>query len=325
MAVLMLLVIAGIYFLLAPHEKEKTYRIGILSGLDFFADTADGFKEGMKELGYEEGKNIHYDEWKTNFNETAYERILYKFIADKDDMIFVFPTEAVVLAKNLTKGTEIPLVFGNANIEGVNLVKSVAEPGDEITGVRYPGPDLALKRFEIMRELVPNMKEIWVPFQRGYPIVEVQLEVLRPVVAAAGMTLTEIPASSAAELQDEFQSLLQSKKKGPDAILAIAEPLAVTPDAFEVMGLFAAEHKIPVGGAPMAAGGYESVFGVSTDNIRVGKQAAILANKVLKGISAGTIPIVSAESFLQVNYRAAQRVGITIPEGLLEQADQIVR
>ena len=53
MAVLMLLVIAVIYFLLAPHEKEKTYRIGILSGLDFFADTADGFKEGMKELGYE--------------------------------------------------------------------------------------------------------------------------------------------------------------------------------------------------------------------------------------------------------------------------------
>lgn len=324
-AVTILLVITGVYFLIAPRETERTYRIGILSGLDFFTDIAEGFKERMKELGYEEGKNVRYDEWRTNFDEVAYSRILYKFIADKVDLIFVFPTEASILAKKTVQGTGIPVVFGNASIEGVGLVESVAEPGDTITGVRYPGPDLSLKRFEIMRELVPGIRQLWMPYQRGYPIVENQLEALRPVIAAAGMTLTEIPASSASELRAEFELLVQEKKEKPDAILLIAEPLSVTPDAFEVIGKFGAERNIPVGGAPMAAGGYESVFGVSTDNIRVGRQAAALADKVLKGILAGTIPVVSAESFLQVNHRAAQRAGIIVPEGLLGRADRIIR
>ena len=321
---ILLLIVTGVYVLVTPRHTEDIYTVCILSGLDFFADTAGGFKEGMKELGYEEGKNIHYDEWKTNFDETAYRRILLKFIADKVDLVFVFPSEAAVIAKEMLQGKNIPIVFGNANIEGTNLVQSIAEPGDAITGVRYPGPDLALKRFEIMRELVPGMKELWVPFQRGYPIVESQLEVLRAAASVAGITLTEIPSSSAAELQSQFQSILQSKNKSPDAILAIAEPLAVTPDAFQVIGAFAAALKIPVGGPPMAAGDYESIFGVSTDNMRVGRQASFLADKILKGVPAGTIPVVSAESFLQVNYRAAQKAGISIPEGLLNRANQII-
>ncbi len=320
-----LLVVAGVYFFVAPQETEKTYKIGILSGLDFFTGTAKGFREGMKELGYEENKNIRYDEWKTNFDEEAYRRILYKFIADKVGLIFVFPTEASILAKAVTEGTGIPVVFGNANIEGVNLVESVAEPGGNITGVRYPGPDLVLKRFEIMRELVPGMREVWIPYQRNYPIVETQLRALRPVIAAAGMTLTEVPASSVAELEENLRLLLQSKKQKPDAILLIPEPLGVTPPAFEVMGRFADEQKIPIGGAPMAAGNYESVFGVSTDNVHVGKQASALADKILKGIPAGTIPVVSAESFLEVNYRAAEKAGITVSEGLLNRANRIIR
>ncbi len=319
-----LLVAAGIYFLATSQETEKVYRIGILSGLDFFSDTAEGFKEGMRELGYAEGKNVRYDEWKTNFDETAYSRILYKFVADKVDLIFVFPTEASILAKKVTEGTGIPVVFGNANIEGVNLVQSVTEPGGNITGVRYPGPDLSLRRFEVMHELVPKMKRIWIPYQRGYSIMESQLKALRPAIAAAGVALTDIPASSAAELRTEFQSLVQSKKESPDAILLISEPLAVTPDSFEVMGEFASERNIPIGGTLMAVGGYESVFGISINTNYVGKQAAALADKILRGIPAGTIPVVSAESLLEVNYRAAQKAGITVPEGLLDRADRII-
>jgi putative ABC transport system substrate-binding protein len=299
--------------------------VGVLSGLDFVADITDGLKVKMTELGYVEGKNIVYDVQKTNFDMAAYKSILQKFVADKVDVIFVFPTEASQEAKAATQGTSIPVVFAFAQIEGMGLVNSVREPGGNITGVRYPGPDLAVKRFEVMHELVPLAKRMLVPYQKGYPIVASQLELVRPAAVAAGVTLVEAPADNAAELETIFQAQAKSADAGPDAILLLAEPLAVTPDAFAVMGKFAAEHKLPIGGALMSAGGYASVFGVNVNNVAVGKQAAPLVDKIFKGIPAGTIPVVSAENYFQINYKVAQQLGVKVPEGLLNQANEVIR
>jgi putative ABC transport system substrate-binding protein len=307
------------------NQKPKVYHVGILSGLDFFTNTADGFKDKMAELGYVEGKNIVYDVQKTNFDMAVYKSISRKFVADTVDFILVFPTEASLEAKAATQGTNIPVVFANANIEGVDLVKSVREPGGNITGVRYPGPDLAIKRFEIMHELAPKAKRMLIPYQRGYPIVASQLKVLRPAAMAVVVTLVELPADNAAELEAALQMRAKSADIGMDAILCIPEPLTVTPDTYAVLAKFAAEHKIPFGGSSVSAGGYGSVFGVSTDNVAVGRQAAVLANKILKGVPAGSIPVVSAENFLQINYKAAQKLGLKVPEGLLSQANEIIR
>jgi putative ABC transport system substrate-binding protein len=306
-------------------QKPKVYRVGVLSGLDFFANTADGFKAKMTELGYVEGKNIVYDIQKTNFDMATYKSILQRFVADKVDLIFVFPTEASQEAKAVTQGTNIPVLFANANIEDTGLVNSVREPGGNITGVRFPGPDLAVKRFEILRELAPQAKRMLIPYQRGYPIVASQLATLRPAATAAGVTLIELPADNAAELEAALLARAKSADIGLDAILCIPEPLTVTPDSFAILAKFAAEHKVPIGGASMSAGGYGSVFGATPDNVAVGKQAAPLADKIFKGIPAGTIPVVSAESYLQINYKVAQELGLKVPEGLLSQAVEIIR
>ncbi len=320
------LLVAVCMFLSSCNEKKpKVYRVGILSGLNYIAEAADGFKAKMTELGYVEGKNIVYDHRKTDFDTAAYKNILKKFVADKVDLIFVFPTEASQEAKTATQGTNIPVVFAIANIEGTGLVNSVREPGGNITGVRYPGPDIALQRFEIMCELAPQAKRMWIPYQRGYPIVASQLEVLRLAAASAGVTLIEAPASNAAELQTELEAKAQSDDIGMDAILFLAEPLAVTPDAFEVMCRFAAEHKIPIAGALMIVEGCESVFGVHVNNFNVGRQAAPLADKILRGTPAGTIPVVSAEPYFQLDYKAAQELGMNVSEGLLSRADEIIR
>jgi putative ABC transport system substrate-binding protein len=288
------------------------------------ATAADGFKAKMTELGYIEGENIVYDHQKTDFDIATYKRILKKFVADKVDLIFVFPTEATQEAKAATDGTGIPVVFAVANIEDTGIVNSVREPGGNITGVRYPGPDLAIKRFEIMHELAPNAKRMWIPYQRGYPIVKSQLKALQPAAASSGITLIEFPADNAAEVQADLSARVGSSDIGMDAILFIAEPLAVTPDAFEVMGKFAAEHTLPIGGAYMMVGGYGSIFGVNIETFATGKQAAVLADKILKGTPAGTIPVVSSESFFQINYKVAQQLGVKVPEGLLSRADEVI-
>ncbi len=306
-------------------EEPEVYRVGILSGLSFAVDAVDGFKAGIEELGYVEGQNIFYDVQSTEFDMAAYRGIVDGFVADEVDLIFVFPTEASQEAKAATQGTDIPVVFSVANIEGTGLVDSVREPGGNMTGVRYPGPDIALKRFEIMCQLAPEATRMVVPYQRGYPIVDSQLEILHPTAEAAGVTLIEAPVDDAAELEDFLQAQAEGDDIGVDAILIIPEPLGVTPDPFLVMARFATEHQIPIGGAIMEVEGYGAVFDVGIDHFKTGEQAAPLADKILQGTPAGTIPLVSSESYLIINTKVAQDLGVTVPEILLAQAVKVIR
>ncbi|HEX3043129.1 MAG TPA: ABC transporter substrate-binding protein, partial [Bacillota bacterium] len=245
-----------------------------------------------------------------------------QFLADKVDLIFVFPTEASMEVKQATRGTDIPIVFSVANIEETGLIDSIREPGGNITGVRYPGPDLAVKRFEVMREMVPKAKRYWVPYQKDYPIVNSQLNVLKPAAAAAGVTVIEAPVSNTAELKEALEAQLQTG--GMDVIFFVSEPLTVTADNFAVIGKFAALHKIPMGGAIMDVGRY-SMFGINIDLIKTGEQAAAIADKILKGTKAGTIPVVSSENYMVIDYQTAQKFGIKVSESLLNQANKIIR
>lgn len=306
-------------------RKPEARRVGILCGLDIFLSTIDGFKASMKEMGYVEGTNIVYDIHTNNFDLAATERALRRFVADKVDLMVVFPSEVSVVAKEVTRGTQIPVVFCQTNVEGTNLIKSVPKPGGNITGVRYPGPDLALKRFEILHELVPEAKVFWVPYARNSPIVPDQLAVLRPAAAKAGISLVESPADSASDLIGFLEERDKAADTGIDAVLFISEPLARTPVVFAVIGKFASEHHIPIGGVMYSLGEHSTLFGVATENLAVGRLAAQQAHKILKGMPAGTIPVVSAESYFQLNYKVARELGLNVPEGLLKQADQVIR
>lgn len=306
-------------------DPPRVYKVGILCGLDYITTLSEGFKTKMNELGYIEGKNIVYDYQRTNFEPEKETEILKKFIQDTSDLILTFPTEVSMAAKAATQGTGIPVVFAVANIEGTNLVESVIQPGGNITGVRYPGPDLAIKRFEFMHELAPEAKRMWLPYQRNYPIISSQMEVLYPVAKAVGVTLIEFPADNATEIQAELDARGKSDPVDFDAIFFIPEPLSCTDDAFEVMGKFAYKHKIPIGGVLMQVGNIGSIFGINVNVPKTGQQAAILADKILKGTPAGSIPVVSSESYLEINYTVAQELGVPVPEGLLSRADRIIR
>jgi putative ABC transport system substrate-binding protein len=297
-------------------SKPKIYRVGILSGLQFFTNTATGFKEKMAELGYVEGKNITYDCRTTGFDSVAYKEILAKFIADKVDLIFVFPTEASMEAKKAAWGTTIPVLFADAIIEETGLIKSVAEPGENITGVRWPGPDLAVKILEIMCEVAPKAKRMWLPYMKEYPTLISQLKMLRAATATAGIALIEAPVAGITELQAVIDARSASKDIGIDAIINIPEPLSGTPDAFRIMCNFARKHSLPIGGVLNFTEGCESLFGVNVDPASVGKQAAVMADKILHGAPAGTLRVVSAETYIQVNYREIKNTGLKAGEGL---------
>ncbi|HEX9331599.1 MAG TPA: ABC transporter substrate binding protein, partial [Anaerolineales bacterium] len=165
----------------------------------------------------------------------------------------------------------------------------------------------------------------FVPYLKGYPNVPGQLDVIRPQAESLGVELIEYAAASPQDLQAELDKYAASSDVGLDAILMIAEPLAITPPFYSVLGKFSYEHKIPIGGALMNTDGYSSIFGLLPDAKVTGEQAALLADKIFRGAVAGTIPVDTADSSFQIAIKPAQQLGVTVPEGLLKQADEIIR
>jgi putative ABC transport system substrate-binding protein len=303
------------------REKPKIYRVGILSGLDFFVKTEAGFKEKMTEMGFVEGKNITYDCQRSNLDSAYYEKILNKFIKDRCDLVFVFPTEASLKAKSVLSGTGIPVLFANSIVEETGLIKTMTEPGPNITGVRWPGPDLAVKILEIMCDIAPRAKKILLPYQQGYPTVTSQLKALHSSAAMMGITIIEAPVSSL----EELQAVLDSTKSGINAIMNIPEPLSGTNEAFLMMCSFAEKNALPIGGPINYTEGCAPLFGVNVDRFAVGKQAAILAQKIFNGAPAGSLRVVSAEIFIQINYKKIRQMGLKTDEGLLSSANEVIR
>jgi putative ABC transport system substrate-binding protein len=306
-------------------EKEKVYSVGILAGASGFLDISDGFKTGMTELGYIEGENIIYDVRESNENRLEEQRIAKKFVEDKVDLIFAFSTEAALIAKAATNGTGIPVVFAMGTIEETGLVESVRAPGGNITGVRFPGPDILLKGLEDLLELAPNTKRIWIILESGYPASISAMEVLRPAASSKGLTLIETNISSLEDLKAVLEERAELADIGIDAIKMAPGVITLSPAGFAMISKFAAEHKVPIEGGPHFAVEQGAVFTSVPDNVEMGKLAATLADKIFKGTPAGTIPVVTPETQLWINYKVIQELGLTVPEGLLNRADEIIR
>ncbi len=138
------------------------------------------------------------------------------------------------------------------------------------------------------------------------------------------MKLIEMPVNNIIGLQAGLKELARSKNI-PDVIFTIADPICVMPDSYITIAKFADEHKIPVTGGYVSLGNYGSIFVYIPESVPQGKQAAFLADKILKGTPAGTIPVISAESYLKINYKIAKKLGIKFTEGLLSRANEVIR
>ena len=303
----------------------KIYRVGILSGFEFFYPAVDGFKAKMTELGYVEGENIVYDVQTAPVDVEAYRTIAEKFVADQVDLIFVFPTEASMEVKAATQGTNIPVIFDLAftDVEGINLIESIREPGGNITGVRFPSSEIASKRLQILLELAPDAKQVFVPYFEGYPNVPGQLDAIDTLADSAGVTLVKFGTTNPDELKAELDR--QAVSGELDAILLLAEPISATPAFFTLLGKYSYEQKIPIGGTMISIDGYSTIFGLLPEAYQTGEHAAVMADKIFNGTPAGTIPVVTAEGLFTINVAAARELDVTVPDGLLKQADKILQ
>jgi putative tryptophan/tyrosine transport system substrate-binding protein len=305
-------------------QPKKVYQVGIIS-LNAFAAAIDGFKAEMTALGYVEGENIVYVVREHSIDAGPMQESINQFVADKVDLIFVTGTPPATMAKATTVGTNIPVLFANSVVDGNGLIDSVQVPGANLTGVRFPGADLTVKRLEFLVTIAPQAKRILAAYDPKNLSAAGAIVALRPAALSAGKTLVEVQLTSVEDLSADLQAREALDDIGIDAILIMPEGLTQSPAGWPIISEFAAKHKIPVGGSATFESSEGAIFSFFPDNYEVGRLAAALADKIFKGTPAGTIPVVSPESQLIFNYKLAQELGLTIPEGLLKQAFKIIR
>jgi putative tryptophan/tyrosine transport system substrate-binding protein len=306
-------------------KAAKNYRIGVLVGTASMSGLYDGFKRKMAELGYAEGKNVAYDAESSNADRAEERRIAEKFIADKVDLVFVFPGQPVMAVKTAAKGTKIPIVFANAIVGGTDLVDSVRSPGGNITGVRVPSPELSLKSLESLLELKPTTRRVMILYDPGYPTDGPILESLRAAAAASGVALREVPVADPSKIAAVLAGLEKDGDADMDAVIFLPDTITRSTEASKEVLAFADRHRVPlIGGTPaMAEGGI--TLTAAADPVEPGELAAVLADKILEGAPAGSIPVVTTKTYLVVNYKKARELGLSPPEGLLKQAGKIIR
>lgn len=307
-----------------PPKIDRRHIVA-LSSTPAFQAIFEGFKTQMEALGYREGVNVSFDFHHIHPSSMT-PQSLASLVGPKADLIFAFPTEAAIAAKEAAyQISGAPVVFAYAGIEGSGLVESVRKPGDNITGVRFPGPEMIGKRLEILHGIAPHAKRVWIGYDKDYPNNKPALAVLRPLADLMGMDLVEVPVGSIEEIADDLEQREGTAHPGVDAILLMPDTYVHSPEGWRLIREFAAKDNLPIAGSFLYTVEEGAVFGNANDLFVVGQLAAPLAAKIFDGIPAGTIPVVTPEQDLYINYKRAGELGIDLPEGLLRQAKVILR
>ncbi len=303
------------------RAQQNIPRVGFMgnSTAELEANLVGAFRDGLRELGYEEGRNIAIE---YRWADGKYERfpaLVTELIASKVDVIVTAGTPAALAVKKAT--TLVPLVMvAVGDPVGTGLVPSLARPGGNLTGLSSVAPDLEGKRLELLREVVPKLSHVAVLFNSLNPFHVVSMGQAHASGQAMGIKLQEHDIRQAEDLDSAFAIM---RKERPDALLILADRVFL--HNRQRMMDFTEEQRLPNVNAYhelVEAGGLIS-YGPSYEDMH--KRAAIYVSKILKGVKPGDLPIEQPTKFtLSVNLKAAKMLGIDIPSTLLARADEVI-
>ena len=299
-------------------SQKKMYTIGVVNLSPSFEPMLDGFKAGMEVEGFKEGENVTYLYDGPAANPDALDPLLENFKNKKVNLVLTFGTTASLKAKKALEGTDIPVIFGPVTDPVASgVVTNLLTPGGNMTGIRTGNP--APKRLEWLTAIVLNAQHIYV-FNNPSDNSSVQgLEALKETAPILNVELQVYDASK----PEEIDAGLRAIPEGTDAIFVLASAFLEGQ-----IGKFvdaALQNKLPLSmpATDNVRAGALTSFG--QDNFPLGKQASRLAVQILRGVKPADLPVETAEIFMAVNLKAAENIGLYIPNGIIRQADVVVR
>ena len=304
------------------QQPAKIPRIGfqVDANATVLAARIEGFRQGLRELGYVEGKNIII-EWRSAEGkserraEIAAELVRLKL----DALISAGPTVTRVLREATSS---IPIVMAqDTDPVGSGFVHSLAKPGGNITGLAALAPEMSGKQLEVLKQVVPKLSRVAVIGNSNNPG---DAQTLRETVLAAGSYEIYLRYLDVQDAQ-EIEPVIHAAAKGrADAIMVLGNP-NLNLHRQEVVNL-AAKYRLPATyGRPefVEAGGLMSY---GTNYPELFRRAAIYVDKILKGAKPGDLPVEQPTKFdMIINLKAAKQIGLTIPPNVLARADRVIR
>lgn len=318
MATASLLAVHG--FSLAQVNKAPIH-IGYIGSSSAASDKArtEAFRQGLRELGYVEGKNAVV-EWR--YPEGSADRLpalVSDLLQRKVQVIVVAGATATQAVKNQV--SSIPIVMTNVSDPvGLGLVEGLAKPGGNITGLTNVAPELGSKRLELLKELIPNLSRVAVLGDPGSPAYAPQIKGVTAAARATGLDLHLVEVRHSNDLESAFASIAKARVGG---LIALQNP-TITRLATRIAEL-AAKARLPAIYPQrefVEAGGLIS-YGADIPDLH--RQAAYFVDKIVKGAKPAELPVEQPKKYeLAINRRSAKQIGLAIPPQVLFRADQTI-
>jgi putative tryptophan/tyrosine transport system substrate-binding protein len=272
----------------------------------------------LRELGWIEGRTIAIDyRWAEGSRERAAE-IAAEFVRLKVDVIVTSATVVVIAAKQAT--SVIPIVFAAASDPvGTGLVASLARPGGNVTGLSLQFTDLAGKRLELLRTVLPDLRRLAILANASSPATALEVAEVQAMARTFGLEVAAPEVRQTEDIAPAFEAL----KGRVEALYVVNDPLVDTNRVrINTLALAARLPTLHGDREHVAAGGLMSYGASFTDLFR---RAGDLVDKILHGAKPADIPVEQPTKFdLVVNLITAQALGLTIPPTLLARADEVI-
>ena len=297
----------------------KLPRIGIISEFSPAHPFVAAFRQGLQDLGYTEGRNIVVEYRYAHGVLDRVSNLAAELVRLRVEILVVGGTKSAQLAKAQT--TTVPIVFATSGDPvSSGLVASLAHPGGNATGISILSPELSGKQLELLKAAAPKASRVTVLYNPANPAAGDALSATREAARALSLELQLLEVRQPKELPGAF-SALTGWRAG--ALLVLPDP--VFGNELDQISKLAAKHRLPamyVRREFAEAGGLLAYGSSFPDNYR---RAATYVDKILKGATPADLPVQQPTKFaLVINLRTAKALGLTIPQSLILQADQII-
>jgi putative ABC transport system substrate-binding protein len=299
------------------EQAGKRPRIGVLVAPSAPHPFAEAFRSGMRDLGYEEGRNVEY-EWR--YADAQFGRATAaaeEFVRIPVDVIAAYHTPAVRAAMNATKTIPIVMSPAGAPLE-TGLVRSLSRPGGNVTGLSAMEAELGGKRLELLREMIPGLARVGLLGAKTDPFTAHYVQDFQVGAVRLGLTLDPVMVSGPSEFDETFASM---RAAGDQAV--IIQPNFLPHTALVVA--LTSKHRLPTLSSYRLTTEAGGLISYSADHVAYFRRAAIFVDKILKGAKPADLPVEQPTKFeLVINLRAAKALHLDIPPTLLARADEVI-